>query len=216
MTGFKPTQVTFMKNGQETGRYGRWAGRIALAGSALSVAVCGISASASATTSPNLIKNGGFRSPVVHCSPGFCEYNAGSTALPHWAIGGNSVDLVSRSVWMPAPGRTQSVDLSGSGSGTLAQSVNTTAGSTYRLKWQIAGNPVCGQAIKTMDIYWNETLVDSVTFDTSGHSRKSMGWTSEQLNVTATGSTSSVEFADVTPDDSVCGAVLDSVVLKAT
>ncbi len=67
-----------------------------------------------------------------------------------------------------------------------------------------------------MDIYWNETLVGSVTFDTSGHSKKAMGWTSEQLNLAATGSTSSVEFADVTPDDSACGAVLDSVFLKAT
>lgn len=159
----------------------------------------------------NLIQNGGFEMPS--CDASSCEYGAGSTAIPGWTVGGNSVDIVPSGYFQAFKGN-QSLDLSGSASGTVTQDVSTVSGRKYTLKWHLAGNPYCGQATKTMDVYWDGTLAGSFDFDTTGHSPSSMGWVGRHLTVTAAGTTSSVEFSDATPDDSACGATLDAVKLK--
>lgn len=159
----------------------------------------------------NLVLNGSFERP--DCSPAYCEFDGGSTAIPHWVVGGNSVDVAS--YWQPARG-SQSVDLSGSASGSVRQKVATTLGDTYALKWYLAGNSACGQPIKTMHVYWNGKLVDSLKFNTTGHNGSDMGWVSRDITVKAKGSTSTIEFADATPDHSACGATLDAVSLKQT
>ena len=159
----------------------------------------------------SLIENGLFEHPVV-CPTSFAEYDAGSKAMPGWVVGSNSVDLVYQNYFVAANGK-QSVDLSGSAPGSVTQSVGTRAGSRYTLSWDMAGNPVCGQAVKTMDVFWDGKLVDAPTFSIVGHSVRSMGWVKKQLVVRATGDRSTVEFADATPDHSECGAVLDNVAL---
>jgi choice-of-anchor C domain-containing protein len=171
-------------------------------------------ASASVATpaaSGNLIKNGGFEEPP--CSS-VCEYSTGSTAISHWTVGGNSVDIVNASYFQPAQG-SQSLDLAGSTSGSLTQKVATTSGTLYLLKWEMAGNPVCGQPVKVMHVSWDGTVVGSFKFDTSGHSTASMGWVERHLTVKADGAKSTIKFADATPDHSACGATLDEVSLKA-
>jgi choice-of-anchor C domain-containing protein len=160
----------------------------------------------------NLVLNGGFAEPA--CSS-VCEVEGGSTGIPHWTVGGNSVDIISSSYFEPAAG-SQSADLSGAAPGTLTQTATTTAGSTYRLRWHMAGNPVCGQQVKTMDVYWDGVLSDTLKFSTSVHTVKSMGWVTRQITVTASSSASSIEFADATPDHSQCGVTLDEVSLVRT
>jgi choice-of-anchor C domain-containing protein len=162
------------------------------------------------TGSTNLVLNGSFEVP--NCAPSFCEFGAGSTAIPHWKVGGSSIDLVYKGYFEPARG-SQSVDLSGSAPGSVLQVVPTTAGSTYTLSWHLAGNPVCGQAVKTIHVFWNSKLVDSLKFNVTNHTPTSMGWVSRHITVKAQASTSSVEFADATPDKSQCGAALDEVSL---
>jgi choice-of-anchor C domain-containing protein len=165
-----------------------------------------------ARASGDLIKNGSFGTPV--CGAGVCEYGIGSTAIPHWRVGGNSVDLVSSAYFQPAVGN-QSIDLSGSTPDSVTQQVATAAGTAYVLSWHLAGNPACGQSVKTMQVSWNGTVVDTLTFNTTGHSTASMGWKYRKITLTVSGSTSTVSFADATPDGSPCGATLDNVVLKA-
>lgn len=167
---------------------------------------------AAGASSTNLIENGSFESPSIWQSNLLVEYDAGSTVMPGWTVGGNSVDLVGENYWEAEDG-DQSVDLSGSAPGSVSQAVATTAGANYTLTWYMAGNTNCGQSIKTMDVYWDGTLVDAPTFNDTGDSTTSMGWVQLQLNVTATGSSSVVEFADATPDMSQCGATLDNVSL---
>jgi choice-of-anchor C domain-containing protein len=167
---------------------------------------------ASASSAANLIVNGSFESPAI--GGGVVEYDSGSTAITGWTVGGNSVDLVAESYWS-AEDEDQSVDLSGSAPGTVSQTISTTPGANYTLSWFMAGNTNCGQPVKTMDVAWNGTLIDAPTFDTSGDSNTSMGWIQQQINVTATGTSSVVEFADATPDMSQCGAALDNVSLTA-
>jgi choice-of-anchor C domain-containing protein len=179
------------------------------------VSAAGIAAvpmSAASADPANVIVNGSFESPSIWQTNQLVEYEAGSTAIPGWSIGGNSIDLVGENYWQAEDG-DQSIDLSGSAPGSVSQTVATTPGQNYTLTWYMAGNTNCGQAIKTMDVSWNGTLVDAPTFNDSGDSNGSMGWEQMQLNVTATGASSVVEFADATPDMSECGATLDNVSL---
>jgi hypothetical protein len=133
--------------------------------------------------------------------------------MPHSVVGGNSIDLVNTDYFQAAFG-SQSVNLSGSAPGSVEQTVDTTSGVTYHLKWYMAGNPYCGQPVKIMHVYWDGNLIAAPRFDTSGHSPSDMGWVSHEKKVTAEGSTSTIEFADATPDMSECGATLDEVSLR--
>jgi choice-of-anchor C domain-containing protein len=172
-----------------------------------------LTAASAATT--NLIVNGSFESPSIWQSNLLVEYDAGSTAMPGWTVGGNSVDLTGKNYWEAEDG-DQSLDLSGSAPGSVSQTVSTTPGANYTLTWYMAGNTNCGQPVKTMHVLWNGTLIDSPSFNDSGDSNTSMGWIQQQINVTATGTSSVVEFADATPDMSECGAALDNVSLVPT
>jgi choice-of-anchor C domain-containing protein len=161
---------------------------------------------ASTTTSANLVLNHSFEHP--RC--GICTFNAGNPWLGHWVVGGNSVDVVSS--WQAAVG-SQSVDLSGAASGSLTQNVPTAAGTTYTLSWYVAGNPEGGATVKVMNVYWNGTLVRTCKFNITGHTDAYMGWVRRHITVTATGPTSSVEFADATSNSGPYGAALDGVSL---
>lgn len=79
----------------------------------------------------------------------------------------------------------------------------------------MAGNWDCGQAVKSMAVYWDGAVRKAFAFDTTGDSATHMGWKYELLILAADSPTSSVTFADITPDDSICGATLDNVSLRA-
>jgi choice-of-anchor C domain-containing protein len=180
---------------------------------ALTAGVITVALQPSSLAAPsNLIQNGSFESPSIWQSSAIVDYVAGSTAMPGWTVGGNSVDLVGESYWVAEDG-DQSLDLAGSAPGSVSQTVDTTPGANYTLSWYMAGNTNCGQSIKTMDVYWDGTLVDAPTSNDTSDSSTSMGWVQLQLNVQAAGASSVVEFADATPDQSQCGAALDNVSL---
>ncbi|HEV2361044.1 MAG TPA: HD domain-containing phosphohydrolase [Acidimicrobiales bacterium] len=159
---------------------------------------------------PNLILDGSFDKPDV-CPNGYTTFsNPGP--MGSWRVGLTSVDLIC-GLWVSASGH-QSVDMSGSpGPGMLSQAVSTAVGQHYTLSWDEAANPSCGQAVKTLDVFWNGRLVDVSTFDDTGHSYQSMGWVQHSVTVTASGPDTVVAFSDATPDRSDCGAALDDVSL---
>jgi choice-of-anchor C domain-containing protein len=166
----------------------------------------------------NLVQNGSFENPpVTPCDAygcpdqGFVDLLAGSSTIPDWTIGGDSVDLTNNH-WQAEDG-SQSVDLAGGAPGSLSQTVTTVPGQTYTLSWWMAGNPDNGAGIKTMDVYWDGSLVDQPSFNTAGHTDASMGWVEEQVNLTARSTSTTVEFADASSPDSAFGATLDNVVL---
>jgi choice-of-anchor C domain-containing protein len=167
--------------------------------------------SAGSSTPGNLLVNSSFEAPSDNGST-YIEYGGGSTAIPGWTVGGDSVDVTSTSYWQADDG-TQSVDLAGSGPGSVSQTVATTAGATYTLSWALAGNTNCGSSVKTMDVDWNGTVVDAPTFDTTNTTNADMGYVQEQVTVTATGPSSTLTFSDATAGDTLCGPVLDNVSL---
>ncbi len=116
--------------------------------------------------------------------------------------------------WKPARGCSQSVGLAGNGHGTVSQTVNTTFGDLYLLTWNMAANYGCGPAIKRMGVLWEGKLVSAPTFNMTGDGKSWMGWTSQQVIVTAASTSSVVEFADATAGNGQCGASLDQVSLR--
>jgi YVTN family beta-propeller protein len=174
----------------------------------------------------DLISNGGFEAPI-DCpadphAPSGNVYSSPSTAIPGWTVGTSvvaggfppGVGIACSTTTTPGAG-SQSLDLSGDAPGSVSQVVPTTPGTTYTLSWYGTGDPACGQASKAMDVYWNGTLIDSPTFNVLGKTGLSVNWSPEEMNVAATSATSTVEFSDVTPDGSACGALLDDVSLIA-
>jgi choice-of-anchor C domain-containing protein len=178
--------------------------------------------SSSASAQPNLIENGGFTAYSIGDGTndgGFIEYPGGSISISNWTVGGDSVDLTFSSHWQepPAAPGSLSVDLAGSQPGSLSQTVATTPGETYTLSWDMAGNPDGGTGVKTMAVFWNGAVVDEPSFDvTNAINDQSMGWQGEQVNVTATASSTTVEFADASTPQSAYGAVLGNVSLLPT
>ncbi len=116
-------------------------------------------------------------------------------------------------------GRRQRVAASLSGlraaaTATLSQTVNTTFGDLYLLRWSLAADYNCGPAIKRMGVFWEGKLVSVPTFNMTGNGKSWMGWTSQQIIVTAATTSSVVEFTDATAGNGQCGASLDEVSLR--
>ena len=178
--------------------------------------------SAVTASPPNLITGGDFSQPVVSGFETF--YPLAKTTLPSavnsiqgWKVGANSVDVMGHAYWklLPpgSPRDAQSVDLSGGAPGSISQTVSTTAGSRYLLKWYASGNHGCGQSTKVMHVRWDSKIVASPSINTGGPAAGKMVWSSESQVVVASSARSVLEFADATPDKSPCGAVVADVSL---
>jgi len=157
--------------------------------------------------SANLVEDGGFESPVVQSQ----EYDpivAGGN-LEAWSVDGGAVDLISSRFWQPARGK-QSLDLDGScGVGSISQQLRTIAGQDYQLCFALTGNPGGPPAIKSLEIWWGDQRVDSLTVDVSFSTFKRMGWTYVHYRVTASADSVVLSFRSTTPG--CYGPVLDDV-----
>jgi choice-of-anchor C domain-containing protein len=120
----------------------------------------------------NLLADGSFENPALASSATFTTIMNGSP-LGAWTITSGSVDLI-RTYWAPADG-FQSIDLNGASPGTIAQTIATTAGSSYRLRFSMAGNPD-NTFDKVMRVWWGTQDLGLVTFTQAGRTRTNMGW----------------------------------------
>jgi hypothetical protein len=176
------------------------------------VAPAGVAgASAAPGEGPNLIQNGCFQDPVLKSAS--VTLGRGSTQIPGWTVGADSVDVVAGSHWQPSSGCNQSVSLVGDLPGSVSQTVSTTFGDIYLLQWKMAADYKCGPVLKRMLVFWEGRLVAIPTFDMRGDGESYMGWATDEVTVTAASTTSVVEFADGTAGGGPCGAALDGVSL---
>ncbi len=164
----------------------------------------------------NLLVNGSFETGP---NPGsFTNLALGSTAITGWTVSLGNVDYIG-SLWVAANGG-RSLDLEGSAGtcdlvtpncpGGIAQSFATTPGQEYMVTFDLAGNLFNLPITKTVKVSAAGQSQD-FTFNTTGHTAASMGWTLDSWTFTATGSTTTLEFdtADVPPTG--WGPALDNV-----
>jgi choice-of-anchor C domain-containing protein len=158
----------------------------------------------------NLVSNGSFETPALSGTTTFSSYASGAT-IGAWTVSGGSVDLI-RTYWTPANG-AQSIDLNGSGPGTLTQNVGTILNRYYTLTFAMAGNPDNAQN-KVLRVWWGAQDLGTVTFVQSGQTRANMGWQTITFNnLLAAGASTALRFEGVS--GGAWGAALDNVVLTA-
>lgn len=153
----------------------------------------------------NLVSNGGFESSVIFSQ--WLTLNAGSTTLTGWTISSGSIEILRNTYWQPSEG-FQSVDTSGDNSGKIQQTIATSPGTTYRLTFDLAGNPDAGPTVKTLQVGFGGSL-QTFTFDTTGASVSDMRWSTRSWDFTATSLSSSLSFENIgaTP----YGAAIDNI-----
>ncbi|MFH1091844.1 MAG: choice-of-anchor C family protein [Pseudomonadota bacterium] len=156
--------------------------------------------------------NGSFEDGPVDNIGAFRTLSAGSTEITGWTVGGGGVDVIG-SYWRSADGN-RSLDMSAITPGSVSKTFNTTVGKTYRVSFDMAGNPACGTPLKTMLV---EALgagglavfSNTYTFSTTGHTTANMGWTPITFDFTADSAASTIRFTSQTAG--ACGPALDHV-----
>jgi choice-of-anchor C domain-containing protein len=159
-----------------------------------------------------IVSNGDFETPVVPAPwPNYVEYNAGDN-IDGWTVGFGSVDVMGPD--RQAASGNQSVDLSGSAAGSIYQDLETEPGQSYLLRFAMAANPEGPPVIKTMEVDWGATVVDTPTSDSTNKTISDMGWTYLEYTVTATAATTRLQFVSLV--DTAFGPEIDDVSVTPT
>ena len=180
-------------------------------------ALASFSLSVIAAQSANIVTNGAFESPLV-LGTYYDLYDAGQS-FGSWSVSGGRVGQLTH---QHDPGGSiaaydgmQCVQLAGIGgtNGGIFQDVPTVAGQSCRISFAFAGNPGTDfpPAVKVMQVIWGGTVVDTLSFDTTGHSYAVPGWTNLTYTLTATGAVTRLQFVNVTPGSSAAGPLVDTV-----
>ena len=153
----------------------------------------------------NLIQNGSFETATVN--PGsFLQLDAVSTVITGWTVSQGAIDYIG-TFWQASDGG-RSLDIHGSWIGKIEQTFNTTIGATYRVTFDLAGNPNASPIIKDMRVSAGGSSAD-FSFNTTGKSNSNMGWLSKSWDFTANSTTTTLEFIGLGNSDA--GAALDNV-----
>jgi len=140
--------------------------------------------------------------------PSFLSLSAGNSDITGWSIDG-TVDYIS-GYWNASDGG-RSIDMNGNSAGAVYQTFATSAGQTYNVSFDLAGNPDLGPSLKrlraTVDGYSGD-----YAFDITGVTRPNLGWVTYQFSFVADGS-STLRFESL--DAGFCGPTLDNVVVEA-
>jgi choice-of-anchor C domain-containing protein len=161
----------------------------------------------------NLVVNGDFETPTANKS--YYEVVAAGRRWGSWLVGGSGgIDVVR--LWESASG-SQSIDLNGTpGMGSISQVLDTVPGKSYLLRFAMSGNGYAQNepAVKTMQLWWNGALLDTLSFDTTGQTLDDMGWIYHTYQLpAATRPNAELKFASTTPVSAYGPAVDDVKVL---
>ncbi len=183
-------------------------------GPLLAFMTCGVLVStlsvAPAWAAGDLAGNHSFEAPSI-CPAATEPIPAGSTLMAPWTVTGNSTDAVDLACteWTAESGQ-QSLDLNGSGPGSVSQTITDTPGKVYIVSFWLAGDVNGGPAVKTMQMSWNGDTVN-FRFNTTGKTAGDMQWRRYRDAFTGTGS-DVLTFTGTSPGD--FGAVIDNVKVK--
>jgi choice-of-anchor C domain-containing protein len=159
------------------------------------------------------LTNGSFEDGTYTDNGGFEELSAvDSTTIAGWTVSAGSVDWIG-SYWQAQEG-SMSLDLNGTSAGTVTQTFDTTVGNTYDVSFYLAGNPDGLPAVKTLEVSATGGTPSSYSFDTTGFSRDSMGWTVQEYSFVATSTSTTLSFTSTV--EGAFGPALDNVAVTET
>lgn len=152
-----------------------------------------------------LVTNGGFELPVA---------NWGTTnisnAVPGWTRGvgslGSAIEIQNHAAGSPFAGN-QHCELDSYGVTAIFQNLGTTPGASYILRFAFSPRP--GVMANTMRIFWNGTLID--TLSVNGKANSDTVWTVHTYTLTATSGSTRLAFDNLTEVSDSVGSYLDAV-----
>jgi choice-of-anchor C domain-containing protein len=174
---------------------------VKLAGLALTAC---LAASAAAYAGP--FQNGSFEQNSYSGSVGYQTLNTDDTSITGWVVSSGNVDLIN-TYWQAADGNF-SLDLSGNEAGAISQTFDTVAGHGYDVTFDLAGNTDGGNVIKQL-LVSAAGVSGQYSFNTTGDSNSSMGWTLETFFFVADAASTTLTFASL--EQNPYGPALDNV-----
>lgn len=150
--------------------------------------------------------NGGFESAVMDPGTSYAGLSDGDTGINGWIVGGNGIDYIG-GYWQPSEG-SRSIDLSAGNKGEIRTTLNTVPGTTYRLLFDMAGNPDGGPEEKALRV-WADDKSQDFTFNIKDKTRENMGWQTKSMEFTATTSATLLKFEGLTTTS--WGPAIDNV-----
>lgn len=142
----------------------------------------------------DLITNGGF-TPLQTGGPGFTTLYAPSTAIPGWSVTASSVDWVGTYWQAPVAGQG-SIDLDGSSvGGAISQTFGTSVGATYKVTFDLSGNPDGGPTVKLLTVSAASNSQNYTYTLSASNSEGNMLYRAESFVFTATGTSTTLTFA---------------------
>ncbi|MEQ1604066.1 MAG: choice-of-anchor C family protein [Pyrinomonadaceae bacterium] len=153
------------------------------------------------------------------CGGSFDSLPAGNNNITGWTIGGGGVDLIC-SLWQ-ASDADRSIDLNLLTPGSLSQDLETVAGLTYAVTFDMSGSPDGGSlppahpwyspTNKALGVSADGSAPELFNYDTAveGNSRPDMRWTTNTYYFAATDAETTLTFASQIPG--AFGPTLDNV-----
>ena len=176
------------------------------------IILAGLIALASQSAGAATIVNGSFELGNFTGAPAD-ELNAPNDAITGWDVGPLGVDWVG-SLWTASDGN-RSVELASTDRGQLIQRLTgLTIGQSYRVGFDLAGNPLNGPATYQMNTTTSGAQVAAFSVDVTGaNSVTNMGWTRRFFTFRAVSTAQDLQFLG--QSDGPFGAVIDNVSLSA-
>jgi len=172
---------------------------------------------------PNLLAPGGFESFAVP-DGSYVTCRTGRV-VAGWTVVGRSIDVVGSRYLPPPAGDAATahvIDLVGAEAddavvpGGIQRAVATHAGTRYRLRFALAGNPLSDQGTHIGHVLINGKTALEFSADTRGRSADSaasMGWVTKTIDFTATSSRTTISLASG-PTNGGSGVVVTDVRLQ--
>ena len=156
----------------------------------------------------DLIVNGGFEDPDIPTGS-FAIFGIGITGW--YVTSGSGIEIQDNIAGSPFEG-DQLVELDSFSNSGMAQDVGTSSSALYELIFAFSARPNIPETSNGIDIFWDGSLLDSIT--ASGLGLSDTSWTVFSYLVTATTDLSVLEFRATGTSDSL-GGYLDGVSLVA-
>jgi choice-of-anchor C domain-containing protein len=155
------------------------------------------------------VTNGSFEDGTFDAQP-FDTLIAGSTAITGWTVDSGSIDWIG--TYWPASNGVRSIDLNGTDSGAISQTLTTTIGNTYFVTFDLSGNPEGPPDAKTLTVGATGATPASYTYDTAlaGNTVADMKWAPQTYSFLATSSSTMLSFTSTTIGGAY-GPALDNV-----
>lgn len=162
--------------------------------------------SAGACSTSELVSNGSFELPALKSGENWATYSS----IPNWSISNSNFEIQkagSVSGFNTSYVGPQYLELNGDGLGTITQTIATTAGRTYNLKFGYSGrSDTPGGQASSVDVYWGSVKQGSFT------AAANSGWISESISgLSASGASTALKFVSTGPSNSTFGSYIDGI-----